>query len=87
MIGTETIAEVVMLVIAVGSILLAQWRSAITTRTRIEVMADALSRLADQVERQNGYVRQHGEELAALRERLSVEESKTRTMRLENEGR
>jgi type II secretory pathway component PulM len=34
--------------------------------------------IVDQLKQQNGYIREHAKELAALRERMSVEESRSK---------
>ena len=77
------------LAVVVVTVILSVWRTVSKLTQRItaleadfmrlhEQIATEITRLATAVEKQNGYVRQHGEELAALRERLSVEESRTK---------
>jgi len=53
------------------------WKGAIGVSHRVRELKSELERMASAIEKQNGYVRSHGEQLSALRERLSVEESLT----------
>jgi membrane protein implicated in regulation of membrane protease activity len=73
------------LLVVVVTVILSVWRTTTRLQERVAALETGqmrlsdeivkeIGRLADQVEKQNGYVRTHGEELGALRERTAVTE-------------
>jgi hypothetical protein len=91
MLGIESLLDarfLLQLLILAATVVLSVWRTNTRLSHRVAVIeadqerigteiAKEIHRLADQIEKQNGYVRTHGEELAALRTRIAVEESLT----------